>query len=161
MSNSTGKDEKDYVDKAIEITVRLGLLFFIFGWCFLIISPFLSPVVWAVILAITVYPFFKTLEKKLNGRGRLAATIITLVFLAALIVPTWMLADSLLEGVNHLREIYQNDALIIPPPGDRVKDWPVIAKPIVELWTLASQNLEAAMLKFAPQIKAAGGVLLS
>ncbi len=143
------------------VAIRLGLLVFIFGWCFLIISPFISPVIWGIILAITVYPVFVKLEKKLKGRSALAATLLTIFFLVILIVPTWMLGDSLFEGVNRLRDIYQNDQLIIPPPDDRVKDWPMIAKPLIEVWTLASQNLEAVMIKYAPQVKSAAAVALS
>jgi predicted PurR-regulated permease PerM len=160
MTTPSSNSNKDYVSKAIEITIRLGLLLFIFGWCFLIISPFLSLVVWAVILAVTIHPVFQSLEKRLKGRGTLAATLLTLLFLLVLIIPTWMLGDSLLEGVGKFREAYQNDQLVIPPPGDNVKDWPVIAKPVIEIWTLASQNLEAVMEKFAPQVKAAAGMAL-
>ncbi|HWA35684.1 MAG TPA: AI-2E family transporter [Cyclobacteriaceae bacterium] len=160
MSDPT-KTNRDHVAKAIEITIRLGILIFIFGWCFLIISPFVSLVMWGIILAVTVYPVFHSLEKKLKGRTTLAATLLTIFFLTLLIAPAWMLGDSLFEGVNRLRDLYQSNELVIPPPGDRVKDWPVIAKPLIEIWTLASQNLEAVMIKFAPQVKAGAAIFFS
>jgi predicted PurR-regulated permease PerM len=158
---SQGSETKNYIGKAIEITVRLGILFFVFGWCFQIISPFLSPVIWGVIIAVAVYPLFRGLKKKLGGRSKLSATFLTVIFLSILIIPTWLLADSLIEGISHLREAYQSGNLLIPPPGDRAKDWPVFAKPVVDLWQLASENLEAAMLKFAPQLKHFGGIFIA
>ena len=48
-----------------------------------------------------------------------------------------MLADSLFEGIKHLRDTYQSGHLLIPPPGERAKEWPVIVKPVVDLWQLS------------------------
>ncbi|CAN5393745.1 AI-2E family transporter [soil metagenome] len=157
----TQNDSRNYIGRAIEVTVRLLILFLLFGWCFAIISPFLSPVVWGVIIAISIYPLFTSLKLKLKGRGKLAASILTLMMLLMVIIPSWMLADSLVEGITHLREGYSDGRLVIPPPDDRVKDWPAIAKPVVDLWQLASENLQGAMEKFAPQIKQLGGLILS
>ena len=162
MSDITSHTEnKNYIGKAIEITVRLLILFLRFGWCFAIISPFLSPVAWGVIIAISVYPIFTSLKKKLKGRGKLASVIVTVGMLIIVIIPSWMLADSLYEGIIHFRDVYRSGQLVIPPPDERVKDWPVFAKPVVELWQLASENLQEAMVKFAPQIKQVGGFVLS
>jgi predicted PurR-regulated permease PerM len=148
-----------YVTRSIEVVIRIGVLIFIFGWCFLILSPFLTPVMWGMIIAVTVYPFYKTLEKRLGGRPRIAATLLTLFFISLLLIPAWLLTESLIEGVANLRALYES-GLVIPPPGDQVKSWPAIAKPLIDGWQLASDNLQAAAVKFAPQLKVVGKFIL-
>ena len=44
-----------YVVPAIEIAIKIGVLILLIGWCFLILKPFISPIIWGVIIAVTVY----------------------------------------------------------------------------------------------------------
>lgn len=155
------KPENHYLEKAVEITIRLAVLIFIFGWCFEIIQPFFSPVIWGLIIAVAVYPMFHSLQLKLKGRKKLAAFLITILFLAILAIPGWLLVDSVWDGVQRLRATYEQGQLVIPPPGDRVKDWPAFTKPLVDIWELASSNLAGAVSKYQPEIKSAAGSVLS
>lgn len=144
------------VKKAVEVVIRIAVLTLIVGWCFLIMAPFISLIIWAVIIAVTTYPIFNRIKKKLGNRGKLAAFIVTISFLAIIILPSLMLANSLYDGVQYVRGIYQGGEFFIPPPGENTKSWPGIAKPVLDLWTLASENLSDAVSKFTPQIKTAG-----
>jgi predicted PurR-regulated permease PerM len=49
----------------------------------------------------------------------------------------------------------------VPPPSESVKSWPVIGEPFYKFWSLASNNLGAALSKMAPQLKKFGIPLLS
>jgi predicted PurR-regulated permease PerM len=49
---------------------------------------------------------------------------------------------------------------LIPPPGGNTANWPVIAKPIVDFWQLASDNLQDAVVKYSDEIKQYGAILL-
>ena len=100
-------------------------------------------------------------KDKIGRRGTLAATLFTVIFLMIIIVPTWLLTDSLIDGLHQLHTIYQQGELVVPPPGDRVNTWPAFAKPVADFWLAASVNLTQAFTKFAPQIKVAGGWILS
>ena len=91
----------------------------------------------------------------------MAAATITFSFLIVILVPSILLGDSLFEGIQHLKAIYESGNFQIPPPGESVKSWPAIAKPVVDLWQLASVNLTDAISKFTPQIKIAGEWLLA
>ena len=155
------QNQESYITKAIEVVIRISVLALIVGWCFLIMAPFLSVIIWAVIIAIATYPIFNTLKRKLGDRRKLAALTITVSFLIIILVPSILLGDSLYEGIRHLKSIYDSGDFHIPPPDERVASWPAIAKPVVDLWKLASENLSDAASKFTPQIKMAGGWLLS
>jgi len=154
------QNQVGYISKAVELVIRVSVLVLVIGWCFLIMAPFLSLIIWAVVIAIANYPFFRFLKKKLGDRGKLAATLITVSFLLLLLLPSFLLADSLFEGIQHFRAIHQGGDFSIPPPGDQVNSWPAITKPVIDLWQLASENLSGAISKFTPQIKIAGEWLL-
>lgn len=158
---SPQKNPDSYLTKAVEVTIRIGVLIFIIGWCFQILSPFLSPIIWGLIIAVTEYPVYKRLKTKWRDRGKLAASLITFILLLLMIIPSWLLTDSLLESIEHLKTIYEHEELTIPPPGEITKTWPSFTRPLVEFWKLASENLSDAIAKFAPEIKTAGSWLLT
>ncbi len=155
------QNQESYISKAVELIIRISVLILIVGWCFLIMAPFLSLMIWAVVIAIASYPIFNTLKRKFGGRGKLAAFTITISFLMIILVPSVLLGDSLYEGIRHLKSIYESGDFQIPAPGERAKSWPAIAKPVVDLWQLASENMSDAISKFTPQIKIAGEWLLA
>ena len=159
--SSSEKEEASRLKHVVEIIIRVLIIGFLLGWCVIILAPFVSLLLWGLIIAVSVFPFFQALRKKLKGRGGFAAILITLLLLTILIVPTVLLTDSLIDGVVSLRDIYKSGQFIIPAPDERVKDWPAIAKPVADFWTLASQNLQAAVLQFKPEIQKGLGFVLS
>jgi predicted PurR-regulated permease PerM len=46
------------------------------------------------------------------------------------------------------------------PPPENVAEWPLVGKPIYEIWKLASTNLDAAIKNLEPQIKEYGPKLV-
>ena len=56
-----------------DVLVRVGLIAVLVYACLQIFAPFLSLMLWALILAVTLYPVLQRLADKLGGRqGRLA-----------------------------------------------------------------------------------------
>ena len=146
-------ERSDLQDKVFDITIRLGALALLVGACFWILAPFLMAVAWGAIIAVAVHPVFRWLVERLGGRGRLAATLVTLGLLAALIIPTVFLAGSLWGGAQALADEAHAGDLEVPPPPAGVASWPVIGEELYETWALASTNLEAVLQRFAPQIR--------
>lgn len=144
----------------IEIIIQLGVLLFIVGWCFQILSPFFTPILWGIIVAITVHPGFERLSAKLGHSKKTASVIITLLLLAIIIVPVVLLSGSLIDGVQFLRGAIENGDAIIPPPGDRVESWPGFAKPVIDAWQLASDNLQSTVVTYREQVTAVVKALL-
>lgn len=148
-----GSSDSAYLARVLEAAIRIGLLIVFVGWCFLIVRPFVVPVIWAVVIAIAVYPAYGWLRATLRGRDGIAAALFTLFAFAVLITPALLLGGTLLEGARaaaaHLRE----GTLTIPPPPEGVSGWPIIGEPLAELWTLVSTNLAEAMRQIAPQLR--------
>ena len=162
MSNSSRSEEdKAFHKKTMDAAIRIALLALLVLWCFNIVRPFIMPVLWGAIMAVAIYPLFVKAYAAFGGRQKLTATLITLLALAILIVPTVMLSGSMIESSKTLAADIEAGTLTVPPPSDKVKDWPLIGEKLHSAWSLASTNLEGALEKFKPQVEAVGKWLLS
>ena len=150
-----------FVSCALEAAIRIGLVFLLVAWCFQIVRPFITPIVWGAIIAVAAYPGYQWLQARLGGRRKLAATLFTLLLLIVVIAPTVMLSGTLVETVKPLAVNLSEGSLTIAPPPETIKSWPVIGETLYDFWTLASHNIEAALQKIGPQIKVVGTWLLT
>jgi predicted PurR-regulated permease PerM len=152
--------DDSYLSKVIEAAVRVGLVLLLIAWCFSIIRPFITPVVWGIILAVAVFPAYQWLVGRLGGRDKLAALFISLIGLAIVIVPAVMFTGSLIESGQQIAKEVDLDAIAIPPPPSNVREWPVVGESLYDLWAQASRGIEPLLIKFAPQLKEAAVWLL-
>jgi len=152
---------KEYVSRALEASINIGLAALLAASCLLILKPFVPLIAWGIIIAVASYPVFLKLQRVLGGRGGWAAALYTLILLAILIIPVVLLAQSLVEGVQTLTAHLKDGTLGVPAPPDSVAGWPIIGARLYNLWKAASDNLSDVVLRFAPQIKSALPKLLS
>jgi predicted PurR-regulated permease PerM len=133
----------------IETVIRLIALILLFGWCFKIIEPFITPLLWGCILAVAIFPVFNHLKKQLKGRDHLAAIIITLFFLLLIILPAGFLSVKMTAEIKHLTELYNKHELSLPVVPEKVKSWPIIGSKLHSTWSEANDNLELFIQKNA------------
>ncbi len=161
MSVEQAAYDEAQVNRALEASIHIGLAFLLVAACLMILFPFIPLIAWGIIIAVAVYPAFRKLQGLLGGRGGLAALLYTLIFLAVLIIPTVLLAQSMIDGVQALAAHLKDETLTIPPPPAGVETWPLIGRPLKNVWDMASTNLTGLVTKFAPQITAVVPKLLS
>ena len=159
-ANHPPKD-KLYVTRALEVTIHVGLVVLLLFWCFRIAQPFIQIFVWGIIIAIAIFPVYRSLRSALGGRNKLAAMLVTLLLLIILIVPSLMFAGSLVETAQKLSAGLFKGSLNIPPPQAAIKSWPVIGETLYDFWHLSSENLTSAVSKIAPHLKVFGLWLLN
>jgi predicted PurR-regulated permease PerM len=75
-----------------------------------------------------------------------------------------LLIDKLIEEVKDLRASYNEGTLTIPPPTEKVKEWPVVGEKLYDIWYNTSANLEQTIVKYQDQLtefwkKLAKGIL--
>ncbi len=87
----TEKPSKDYIQRALEVSINIALAALLVTACLQILRPFIPLIAWGIVIAIAVYPAYRKLQRLLGGRGTLAAVLGTLLFLAILIVPVALL----------------------------------------------------------------------
>ena len=146
--------------RAVEAAIRIGAIAGLIVWCFIIARPFLIPIVWGAIIAVAIFHGYEKLRAALGGRRITAAVLITLLMLVLLVAPSVLLGDSLVSGARNVVNSFQSGELHIPPPPDSVAGWPLIGEPIAKAWTLASEDLEAALRQASPLLKGFGSWLL-
>jgi predicted PurR-regulated permease PerM len=154
-------EEKLFVARALEATIHIGVVVLLLYWCFQIGRPFIGTIAWGIIIAVAIHPTYERLKSALGGRGRLAATLITLLALIILLVPTYMLSGSLIGTVQEYSTNLDQGTLSIPPPSESVRSWPVIGEPLYKFWSDGANNPGSALSKIAPQLKKLGIGLLS
>ena len=150
----------DQTTSFIEVAIRLGALALLLYWSLLLISPFISIVIWSAVLSVALYPAFEWLSLRLGGRRRIAAALITILSLLVIVGPAAWLALGLVDSVRLIAERIDLANLTVPPPSSSVKEWPLIGEPIYQFWDLASSNLSAALAQILPQLKPLGSSLL-
>lgn len=156
-----GSANKQFIDNMVESALRIGLIFVLLFWSYQLISPFLIPILWGAIIAVALMPVVLKLKALLGGRHATAATLVTLLGVALLVAPTIILSDSIVGSVQTVATQFEQGDIDIPKPPPEVAEWRFIGEPIHQIWTLASENLEAALQQIEPQLKATGSWLLS
>src|SRR5437764_1011247 len=119
----------------IHLAVQLLALAFLLIWCFQILAPFFTPIVWAAILAVTLFPLHQKIKRWLKGRSVLAAILITVAFLTIFIsLISWLSITTGIELKEQVASIQQGN-LKIPPPSENVKNWPLVGRKTFQAWT--------------------------
>ena len=139
--------------EVIQIALRLCLLAALIFWCFIIIRPFIGILAWSVVLAVALYPVYAWLSDHLGQRWKLAATIVTLLAAAFVIVPATWLGVGLVEGLGRLSEQLGSELALVPAPPTTLKGWPLVGERLYDLWEQASTNIEAVLTQLVPYLK--------
>ena len=161
--NTPNQPSKDnlFIARAIEVTINIGLVILLIYWCFNIVQPFIEIILWGIIIAVAIHPSYERLKSALGGRGRLTASLITFLALILLLVPTYMLFESLINSAQEFSAHLDEGTLSVPPPSESIKSWPVIGESLYKAWNSASYDLDAALSKMTPLLKQIGTPLLS
>ena len=150
-----------YYRMAIYTALRIGFLALLLVWSFLIIKPFVMLILWGIIISVAVYPLYKKLAKMLGGRAKLAASIITIVALSILVVPSVLMIDSTVDSLGNFSHQMAEGTIHVPPPAKKVAEWPLIGNTVYKTWQLFSVNLKQALDTFSPQLKEFAPKILS
>jgi predicted PurR-regulated permease PerM len=145
----------------IEVSIRLLLVLILVAFCIAIMLPFLNPVLWGAIIAITLAPLYGKIKKWVGGKAGLATGIFILFFLVIIIVPSIWLIESLFDGLSEFGAQLKAGTLTIPPPEESVKDWPLVGKKFYAIWQSASDNLQTFISTYSEQFQKVGNVLLN
>src|SRR5215831_6564271 len=138
--------------RLLDVLIRAGFIAVLAVLCYVVFAPFLTLMVWAVILAVTLYPLHQRLARRIGGRQGLAATIIVIVGCLVIIAPTALLLNSFGSSLHDLVHAVQENTLVIPPPRERVKEWPIVGEKIYGFWSQAHSDLPGLVQSMQPKI---------
>lgn len=121
-----GTSENNIVEIALDHILKIGAIFLVVFLCFRIVRPFLGIIIWALLIAIILYPLLSTISPYLWGRKKITAALMTVVMLAILVLPSIWLVIQLVDGVKFLADSMPGGSLRVPPPSESVATWPII-----------------------------------
>jgi predicted PurR-regulated permease PerM len=102
----------------IERAVALACLLVLAIGVFLVMQPFLSALLWGIILTSSTWPLHVRLTRALGGRTGTSAAILTLVACAIFLIPLVLLGQNLAENVAQLAaklQEWRNNNVSEPP----------------------------------------------
>ena len=152
--------------------IRIGILIFLVYLCVQVFAPFAGLMMWALILAVALYPLHLKLAGKLGGKSGLSATIIVLAGLLIIGGPVVMIGESFATHLHSAYTKFDSGQLTIPVPSEKVAEWPLVGEKVHEVWSDAAENLPALLederpilVKYSKKVlqvaaSTAGGVLI-
>lgn len=143
-----------------DTTIRMIFLLIIIVWCFLILTPFVSVILWSLILALAFLPLHRFLSKKIGDRPKLASVILVALVLVVVILPIFVMISSLVEEVASIKSKYITDPISIPMPDEKIKSLPVIGKKLHAAWLEASTDRDIFVVAHQDQLIEVGKVFM-
>lgn len=106
--------------------------------CLLVLAPFVSALLWAVVVTFSTWGAYTRVRAALGGRGTLAALLMTLTLAAVLIAPLALVTVKFGDNVHHLAnaiaELTQNG---VPAPPDWIEGLPLVGARLDAYWQRA------------------------
>ena len=138
--------------KTVELIIRIFILILLLFYCFEILAPFVMPVLWAVIIAVSVYPIHKAISKKMGGREKLSATIITFAILSFIFVPVGFFISSISDTIIDIKNQAESGAIHLNQPNQIIETWPIIGKPLYNFLENASGSITSIFQKHQDEV---------
>lgn len=137
----------------LDFFIRLGLIVLAVVACEQIFAPFIPIMTWALILAVSFYPLHEMSKRRFGLSDGRSATLLVLLVLLLIGVPTVMLGSSFANHIFELVGQFRDQRIEIAAPGDAVREWPLIGEQAYEAWMLAHTDLPALLEQLQPQLK--------
>ena len=153
MSSSLRSDAEIERMKAalLDVLIRAGLIAAMVVLCYQVFSPFLHLTVWAIILAVALYPLHQAIAGRIGGRQGASSTLIVVLGALLILAPTAVLMGLLGDSVQHLIHGVRDNTLQVPPPPAGVADWPIVGERIHAVWSQAYADLPALVASQQPK----------
>jgi len=144
----------------LDVLIKAGLIAILALTCYEIFRPFLSLMLWGLILGVTFYPLHCRLRDKLGQRDGTVAALIVLVAFLLLMVPIYLLGVSMVQSAHGALDLMRSGDWHIPRPNASVASWPLVGPPLYDIWQQASVNLTSLVKQLLPHVQGVGMHLL-
>jgi predicted PurR-regulated permease PerM len=128
-------------ENRFEQIAGMALLLLLVIGCFVVLRPFVSSLLLALILSYSTWPIYARGERALKGRNGLAAMLMTSLVAAVLLMPVIILGSSLAEqiaaAIGWAQRLLSEGA---PNPPGWVVDMPVVGPQLYEYWQGLAHN---------------------
>ncbi len=125
----------DKSNKQIERYLAFTVVALLLLGCFVVLRPFVSALLWSVVLCFSTWPAYQRLLNVLRGRRNLAALLMTFGLIVVLLVPFLVVGISLADNVKQFTAATKSWIEAGPPdPPSWLAKVPVIGQKTAEYW---------------------------
>ena len=136
-SNNKPMTTPEFTDAMIGLGLAAALIIL----CFQVFAPFMGIMLWALIIAVMLFPAHQKLASRMGGRQGRSSTVMVITGLLIIGAPLIMLAGSLANQLADGFQAFQNDTIQISQPAPSVEEWPVIGERVFDVWSQAATDL--------------------
>jgi Predicted permease len=144
--------EKRIVTRFLDMFIKLVLILALATFCYTVFSPFLNMMLWALILAVTLYPLHQRVAARLGGRQGRASFILVLIGLLLIVGPTVLMVTSLGADASAMMAKMSNSHLVVPAPSESIAAIPLVGHKIYSIWLKASTDLPGLVSTYHKQV---------
>lgn len=138
------------------------LLLALLGACIWVLSPFISALFWAAVLAFATWPLMRILTNKLDGNATLAASILTTGWVLVLAIPLVWLGFNVAGYIQEATEFIKNFRLVgMPPEPAWLIKIPFVGNYLHNLWDSLNEGAPALLSTVKPYMGMVGNWLLA
>lgn len=155
------------MEKRSEYFAQRAAVLVLVAGCFVVLRPFLTAILLAVVLCVSTWPLYLRLLRGMNGRQNTAASTMTLLLALVAILPLALVAYNLADNVTAFYEGIRQAIEAGPPePPAWLKGVPIVGGSADAYWHLLATNqeemaaLEERLLEPTKSFLLAGGILL-
>jgi predicted PurR-regulated permease PerM len=135
----------------IDGVLTLVVLAVLIVGCFLVLQPFLTAIIWAMILCATLWPLFLRLARSMGGRTGPAALMLVLLIMLTLLTPFIIVGMTIAENAERLSEFVRSAVEDGPPePPGWIAGLPIVGEYIARTWSTFAHDT-AKLLDLARQ----------
>ena len=103
--------------------------------CLLVLWPFVSALLWAMVLCFSSWPIYQRLLKLLGGRRTLAAAVMTLAMILVVLLPFVIIRTTLADSVKELTTTARHSLEAGPPaPPAWLAKVPIVGQSATTYW---------------------------
>lgn len=142
--------------------LALGALLLLVVGSFLVLQPFVTALLWAVLLCYATWPIFVYLDHRFKQRRTFAALTLCLLIAAVVVGPFVLVGASFAENVDRLNAMLQRLMTqgISPPPA-WVLSVPLVGEKLEALWLSAAMDFRGTLEPLREYLPAASKWLLA
>lgn len=142
------------ITRTILAVLFISILIAVSFW---ILRPFLTSIVWAMIIVVATWPLLLKLQALLWGKRRFAVAVMTAVLLLAIVVPLILAIITIAGKADEIASrIKTVSAFTIPPPPEWVNNIPLAGEKLAEQWqqysALSQEELSAQIIPHAQTV---------
>jgi predicted PurR-regulated permease PerM len=133
--NSNKHNPRDLTRTMLAV-LAIGILIAASFW---ILRPFITSIVWALIIVIATWPLMLGLQAKLGNRRGLAVAVMTVILLLVIIVPVLFAIYTIMDNTEDITARIKSLAVEgLPQPPEWIGKVPLFGPKLVGQWQAAS-----------------------